>query len=117
MHTALRATVPAVNVLLSQKPPRVHLLAQVHHLCTLLAYGADAVCPYLGIAALFAMQQDGRIPAGMSRTDIEQKYIKALNMGVLKVRFPPGRCLLRLHAVVALANQSSSGIQDRMQPF
>ena len=63
--------------------------AQVHHLCTLLGYGADAVCPYLGIAALFAMQQDGKIPAGMSPADIESKYTKALNMGVLKVRVPP----------------------------
>jgi len=62
---------------------------QVHHLCTLLGYGADAVCPYLGVAALFAMQQDGKIPAGMSPADIESKYTKALNMGVLKVRVPP----------------------------
>ena len=58
---------------------------QVQHLCTLLGYGADAVCPYLGIAALFAMQQDGKIPASMTPADIERKYTNALNMGVLKV--------------------------------
>jgi hypothetical protein len=50
------------------------------------------VCPYLGIAALFAMQQDGKIPANMSRADIERKYTNALNMGVLKVRLVPHVC-------------------------
>lgn len=49
--------------------------AQVQHLCALLGYGADAVCPYLGIATLFALQQDGKVPASMSHEDIEQKYI------------------------------------------
>lgn len=38
-------------------------------------YGADAICPYLAIETLFAMQQDGHIPAKFSRTEILNKYI------------------------------------------
>lgn len=60
--------------------------AQVQHLCALLGYGADAVCPYLGIATLFALQQDGQVPASMSPQDIETKYTN--------VR-PPPICICR----------------------
>ena len=81
---------------------------QVHHLCTLLGYGADAVCPYLGVAALFAMQQDGKIPAGMSPADIESKYTKALNMGVLKVRAPWPLRRFRLCMVLLWSGQVST---------
>jgi len=30
----------------------------------------------LGVATLFALQQDGRVPASMTHADIENKYIK-----------------------------------------
>ena len=59
-------------------------MLQVQHLCTLLGYGADAVCPYLGVATLFALQQDGRVPASMTHADIENKYIK---VRFLMIRF------------------------------
>ena len=35
---------------------------EVHHLCTLVGYGADGICPYLAIEALEALQ----VPAGRS---------------------------------------------------
>ncbi len=30
---------------------------EVHQFCTLLGYGADAVCPYLAFEALWALQE------------------------------------------------------------
>lgn len=49
---------------------------EVHQFCTLVGYGADAICPYLAYEALFALHETGKLPASMSREDIVQKYIK-----------------------------------------
>lgn len=48
----------------------------MHQFCTLVGYGADAICPYLAYEALFALHETGKLPASMSREDIVQKYIK-----------------------------------------
>ncbi|KAL0054356.1 hypothetical protein WJX82_007542 [Trebouxia sp. C0006] len=57
----------------------------VHHMCTLLGYGADAICPYLAMEAIVALQEDGKVDGRASRLDLIENYIKALNAGVLKV--------------------------------
>jgi hypothetical protein len=49
---------------------------EVHQFCTLVGYGADAICPYLAYEALFALHETGKLPAAMSRDDIVAKYIK-----------------------------------------
>jgi glutamate synthase (NADPH/NADH) len=33
----------------------------VHHFCTLVGFGADALCPYLAIEAIWRLQVDGKI--------------------------------------------------------
>lgn len=48
----------------------------MHQFCTLVGYGADAICPYLAYEALFALHETGKLPASLSRDDIVQKYIK-----------------------------------------
>ncbi|KAF6263375.1 hypothetical protein COO60DRAFT_459133 [Scenedesmus sp. NREL 46B-D3] len=58
---------------------------EVHQFCTLVGYGADAICPYLAYEALFALQETGKLSAAMSRDDIAAKYIKAIGVGILKV--------------------------------
>jgi glutamate synthase (NADPH/NADH) len=35
---------------------------EVHHFCTLVGFGADAICPYLAIEAIWRQQVDGKIP-------------------------------------------------------
>jgi hypothetical protein len=49
---------------------------EVHQFCTLVGYGADAICPYLAYEALFALHETGKLPAAMSRDEIVAKYIK-----------------------------------------
>lgn len=44
---------------------------EVHHFCTLMAYGADAVCPYLAFEALRALHKDGKLGSGLSWDDIQ----------------------------------------------
>lgn len=48
---------------------------EVHHFCTLLGFGADAICPYLAMEAIFALQEDGKIAADQTRDQLVAKYI------------------------------------------
>jgi glutamate synthase (NADPH/NADH) len=54
--------------------------------CTLLGYGADGVCPYLAFEALFSMQRNNGLLAGVARDDIVSAYMKSINVGILKVQ-------------------------------
>ncbi|MCO5551408.1 hypothetical protein L7F22_004911 [Adiantum nelumboides] len=63
---------------------------EVHHFCTLKGFGADAICPYLAIEAVWRLQVDGKIPPKKDRTfhlkdELVRKYFKASNLGILKV--------------------------------
>ena len=51
----------------------------VHHMCTLLGYGADAICPYLAMEAIVALQEDGKVDGRKSRLDLINNYIKVCN--------------------------------------
>ncbi|KAJ4952649.1 hypothetical protein NE237_029481 [Protea cynaroides] len=63
---------------------------EVHHFCTLVGFGADAICPYLAIEAIWRLQVDGNIPPKAngefhSKEDLVKKYFKACNYGMMKV--------------------------------
>ncbi|MEM0914561.1 MAG: glutamate synthase large subunit, partial [Planctomycetota bacterium] len=58
---------------------------EVQHFCTLFGYGADAVNPYLAIAALLKLQRDGQIDPVATAEQITQRYVKAVGKGILKV--------------------------------
>eukprot|EP01018_Ginkgo_biloba_P023041 Gb_24796 [translate_table: standard] len=63
---------------------------EVHHFCTLVGFGADAICPYLAIEAIWRLQLDGKIPPKKngsfhSKEELVHKYFKASNSGMLKV--------------------------------
>ena len=55
----------------------------VHHMCTLLGYGADAICPYLAMEAIVALQEDGKLDGRASRLDLINNYIKVSNLSTL----------------------------------
>ena len=63
---------------------------EVHHFCTLVGFGADAICPYLAIETVWKLQIDGKIPPKAdgvlhSKEELIRKYFKASNSGILKV--------------------------------
>ncbi|KAL7214119.1 hypothetical protein ACSBR1_026520 [Camellia fascicularis] len=63
---------------------------EVHHFCTLVGFGADAICPYLAIEAIWRLQVDGKIPPKasgefQSKDELIKKYFKASNYGMMKV--------------------------------
>ena len=58
---------------------------EVHHLCLLTGYGADAVNPYLAFKALWQLQDDGELPGDWTHEQITAAYRKATKQGMLKV--------------------------------
>ncbi|KAK9094113.1 hypothetical protein Scep_025582 [Stephania cephalantha] len=74
-----------VGLVIESAEPR-----EVHHFCTLVGFGADAICPYLAIEAIWRLQIDGKIPPKSngqfhSKEELVKKYFKASNYGMMKV--------------------------------
>ncbi|XWS37967.1 hypothetical protein CRYUN_Cryun19dG0090300 [Craigia yunnanensis] len=74
-----------VGLIVESAEPR-----EVHHFCTLFGFGADAICPYLAVEAIWRLQVDGKIPPKSSgefhsKDELVKKYFKASNYGMMKV--------------------------------
>ncbi|KAF8042872.1 hypothetical protein BT93_A1255 [Corymbia citriodora subsp. variegata] len=74
-----------VGLIIESAEPR-----EVHHFCTLVGFGADAICPYLAVEAIWRLQVDGKIPPKangefLSKDELVKKYFKASNYGMMKV--------------------------------
>ncbi|KAJ6748807.1 GLUTAMATE SYNTHASE 1 [NADH] CHLOROPLASTIC [Salix purpurea] len=74
-----------VGLIVESAEPR-----EVHHFCTLVGFGADAICPYLAMDAIWRLQVDGKIPPKStgelhSKDELVKKYFKAISYGMMKV--------------------------------
>ncbi|KAM0034331.1 putative glutamate synthase (NADH) [Helianthus debilis subsp. tardiflorus] len=63
---------------------------EVHHFCTLVGFGVDAICPYLAVEAIWRLQADGKIPPKSNgefhtKEELVKKYYKASHYGMQKV--------------------------------
>lgn len=58
---------------------------EVHHFCTLVGFGADAINPYLAYEAMWQLQIDKQIRADLSHEDIQEAYHYAIQKGMRKV--------------------------------
>ncbi len=58
---------------------------EVHHFACLLAFGATAINPYLALASIGALQQDGKIGADIPREKLIKNYVKSVCDGLLKI--------------------------------
>jgi glutamate synthase (NADPH/NADH) large chain len=56
---------------------------EIHHFCALAGYGAEAINPYLAFETLTAMKKD--FPEEVDAHEIEHRYIKSIDKGILKV--------------------------------
>jgi glutamate synthase (NADPH) large chain len=58
-------------------------------MATLIGYGADGVCPYVGYDALAKMNHDGQVEAkakqAFANEELFKTYRKSLAKGILKV--------------------------------
>lgn len=58
---------------------------EVHHMCVLVGYGADAICPYLAIECIKKMNREGLIRKKMSDNELIDNYKHSCDGGILKV--------------------------------
>ena len=56
---------------------------EVHHMCCLAGYGAEAVNPYLAFETLEAMR--ATLPEQLSSAEVQKRFIKATDKAILKV--------------------------------
>ncbi|MFL2859877.1 MAG: glutamate synthase large subunit [Pontiellaceae bacterium] len=59
-------------------------IREVHHFATVLGYGASAVCPYIALDTIRKMEKDNLLN-GLSSEEAINKYIDAVNGGLLKI--------------------------------
>jgi len=58
---------------------------EVHHMCVLLGYGVDAVCPYLALECILKMHREGLIRKSLTEDEIINNYKYSCDGGILKV--------------------------------
>ncbi|CAG9560728.1 unnamed protein product [Danaus chrysippus] len=68
---------------------------EVHHMCVLLGYGADAICPYLAFELAFSLRNDNLIDPNLTDSDIYLAYQKAIETGLAKVMAKMGISMLQ----------------------
>ncbi len=56
---------------------------EVQHFCLLAGYGAEAINPYLAFDTLAAIRTT--LPEELTEEEVQKRYIKAVNKGILKV--------------------------------
>ncbi|MEM7288797.1 MAG: glutamate synthase large subunit, partial [Pseudomonadota bacterium] len=79
-HLIRKGLRTSVGLVVESGEPR-----EVHHFCVLAGYGAEAINPYLAFETLADMHAKGEFPDEVDTTEIVERYIKAIDKGILKV--------------------------------
>jgi len=58
---------------------------EVHHMCVLVGYGADAICPYLAIECILKLDREGLIRKKLPAQELIDNYKHSCDGGILKV--------------------------------
>lgn len=58
---------------------------EVHHMCVLVGYGADAICPYLALECIIKLSREGLIRKQMTKDELIGNYKHSCDGGILKV--------------------------------
>ena len=58
---------------------------EVHHFAVLAGYGAEAINPYLAFDTLARKHAEGKMPDEVDEFEVVERYIKAIDKGLLKV--------------------------------
>ncbi|XP_075232703.1 uncharacterized protein LOC142331019 isoform X2 [Lycorma delicatula] len=58
---------------------------EVHHMCVLLGYGADAICPYLVFEMASSLRNENVLDNSMTDQVLYENYSEAMERGIAKV--------------------------------
>jgi glutamate synthase (NADPH/NADH) large chain len=116
-HLVARAKRSRIGIVLETGEAR-----EVHHHCLLVAYGADAINPYLAFEALWKAREDGLLDRD---TEIVSAYRKGVAKGMLKVMAKMGISTLQSYKGAqifealgledAVVNRCFAGTMSRLQ--
>jgi len=79
-HLIRKGLRTSVGLVLESGEPR-----EIHHFCVLAGYGAEAINPYLAFETLSDMHANGDLPEEVDDREVVERYIKAIDKGILKV--------------------------------
>ncbi len=79
-HLVRNGTRTRTGLIVESGEPR-----EIHHFALLIGYGAGAINPYLAFETLHDLADRGMLPEEIDAKLAEQKYIKAIGKGLLKV--------------------------------
>ena len=71
----------------------------IHDLCTLLGYGADAICPYLVFETLAKLRAQNLLDPPLTDEQIFENYVAACARGISKVMAKMGISTLHSYKV------------------
>lgn len=88
---------------------------EVHHMCVLLGYGVDAICPYLAMECILKMNREGLIRKKLSDEQVIENYKYSCDGGILKVMSKMGISTLQSYkgAQIFEALGVDSSVVDR----
>lgn len=58
---------------------------EVHHFACLLAFGATAINPYMALASIRTLKEEGVIETSLTWPELSKNYVKAVCNGLLKI--------------------------------
>ncbi|MDT7044199.1 glutamate synthase large subunit [Candidatus Nitronereus thalassa] len=79
-HLVREATRTEVGLILETGEAR-----DVHHFACLIGYGAGVVNPYLVFETYVDLEREGYLPEGVDADTASEKFVKAINKGLLKI--------------------------------
>ncbi|MFZ1814051.1 MAG: glutamate synthase large subunit [Rhizobiaceae bacterium] len=79
-HLIRKGLRTSVGLVVESGEPR-----EVHHFCCLAGFGAEAINPYCAFETLADMHQRGEFPQEVDAVEVVERYIKAIDKGILKV--------------------------------
>jgi len=79
-HLVREATRTEVGLILETGEPR-----DVHHFACLIGYGAGVINPYLVFETYVDLEREGYLPEGVDAETASEKFMKAINKGLLKI--------------------------------
>src|SRR2546421_2774395 len=78
-HLVRRGTRTRTGLVIESGEPR-----EIHHMATLIGYGAAAINPYLMFESLDELADRSLLPADIDREEAEKRIVKAIGKGLLK---------------------------------
>ncbi|MBV9534532.1 MAG: glutamate synthase large subunit, partial [Solirubrobacterales bacterium] len=78
-HLVRRGTRTRTGLVIESGEPR-----EIHHMATLIGYGAAAINPYVMFESLDELAQRSLLPEDLEREEAEKRIVKAIGKGLLK---------------------------------